>query len=256
MPTATASREMVFYNGFRAGEDIVGPSTTAAATRRATGGHIGRDAARHREHGASLRAGPRGDDRPARPLRPAAQIAVGYDELMTVMEEDKVVVEPGDLVCLRTGFAEALLEMDRQARRVGARHLRGARRPRRAAAAVDHRLRASWRSSPTTMRSRRPSRPRASTPTAARRCRCTSTACSSSASIWARSGTCASLPTGCARTGAPLPADRPAAAAAGRGRLARDPGRDGLNLDAARATNGGAAPGRRGIRMAERSLSG
>ncbi len=38
---------------------------------------------------------------------------VGYNELMAVLEQDRVVVEPGDLVCLRTGFAQMLLEMNR-----------------------------------------------------------------------------------------------------------------------------------------------
>jgi hypothetical protein len=42
------------------------------------------------------------------------RIAVGYDELMRVMDADKVVVEPGDIVCLHTGFAEVLLGMQRQ----------------------------------------------------------------------------------------------------------------------------------------------
>jgi len=35
---------------------------------------------------------------------------VGYDDLMTVMEKDKVVVEQGDFVCFRTGFDQVLLE--------------------------------------------------------------------------------------------------------------------------------------------------
>ena len=39
--------------------------------------------------------------------------AVGYEDLMKVMEKDKVVVEPGDMVCLYTGFADVLLELRR-----------------------------------------------------------------------------------------------------------------------------------------------
>ena len=39
---------------------------------------------------------------------------VGYDSLMRVLEKDKVVVEPGDLVCIRTGFAQMLLDMNKQ----------------------------------------------------------------------------------------------------------------------------------------------
>ena len=34
---------------------------------------------------------------------------VGYDALMRIMEADKVEVEPGDVLCLRTGFDRALL---------------------------------------------------------------------------------------------------------------------------------------------------
>ncbi len=39
---------------------------------------------------------------------------VGYEELMTVLTRDRVVIEPGDMLCLRTGFAQMLLEMNRQ----------------------------------------------------------------------------------------------------------------------------------------------
>jgi hypothetical protein len=39
---------------------------------------------------------------------------VGYEDMMGVLERDGVAVEPGDLVCLRTGFAQLLLEMRRQ----------------------------------------------------------------------------------------------------------------------------------------------
>ena len=64
--------EMVFYNGYRAGEDIVGPLDYRG---RQGGRHRrpqGRDAPRHREHGEVLYAGPRRDDRPARAFRPRA----------------------------------------------------------------------------------------------------------------------------------------------------------------------------------------
>ena len=43
-----------------------------------------------------------------------ARVAVGYDQLMRIMETDNVVVEPGDMVCLHTGFAQMLLEMNKQ----------------------------------------------------------------------------------------------------------------------------------------------
>src|SRR5262249_29142662 len=43
-----------------------------------------------------------------------ARKLVGYDELMDVLERDQVVVESGDLVCLRTGFDNLILEMGRR----------------------------------------------------------------------------------------------------------------------------------------------
>ena len=36
-------------------------------------------------------------------------VAVGYDQLMRIIEVDKIEVEPGDILCLRTGFDRALL---------------------------------------------------------------------------------------------------------------------------------------------------
>ncbi len=35
----------------------------------------------------------------------------GYDDLMQVMTADAIVVEPGDMLCLHTGFAQLVLEM-------------------------------------------------------------------------------------------------------------------------------------------------
>ena len=40
-----------------------------------------------------------------------ARKAVNYDELMGVLEADKVTVERGDMVCLYTGFADVVLEL-------------------------------------------------------------------------------------------------------------------------------------------------
>ena len=97
--------EDVYYNGFRAGVD-----------RRRAGR---RRALRERE------------DLVSKPWRPpcvqgravmidleahfgATGKIVGYDDLRRVLEQDRVEVEPGDFVCLRTGFAERLLEMRKQ----------------------------------------------------------------------------------------------------------------------------------------------
>jgi kynurenine formamidase len=40
-----------------------------------------------------------------------ARTVVGFDLLMQAMRADKVVVEPGDMVLLHTGFAQKLVEM-------------------------------------------------------------------------------------------------------------------------------------------------
>jgi len=40
--------------------------------------------------------------------------AVGYDDLMRVLDKDKVEIQTGDLVCIHTGFAQMLLEMNKQ----------------------------------------------------------------------------------------------------------------------------------------------
>ena len=118
-----------------------------------------------------------------------ARVAVGYDQLMRVLEADRVVVEHGDMVCLHTGFAQMLLEMGRQARRARRVETLCAVLDGRdaQAAAMDHRHRAGGAD-------RRQLRGRSAsghqrTSAAAPRCRCTSTACSSSACTSARSGT-------------------------------------------------------------------
>jgi hypothetical protein len=42
-----------------------------------------------------------------------ARHRVGYDDLMRVLDEDGIVVEEGDMLCLYTGYADMLLEMER-----------------------------------------------------------------------------------------------------------------------------------------------
>ncbi|EJW11347.1 putative cyclase [Rhodovulum sp. PH10] len=108
--------EPVYYNGFRADKEIVGPedvhdcgvpqevvtksSSTAAALgieqMAATcvqGRGVLVDLAKHF-----------GTDRPL----------IGYDALMRAFEADRVEVESGDILCLHTGYAERVLEMKRE----------------------------------------------------------------------------------------------------------------------------------------------
>ncbi|MFD1378890.1 cyclase family protein [Fodinicurvata halophila] len=105
--------EPVYYNGFRAGVEIVGPQEAAAAgiPRQPPEGSTSRAAALGIEtiaaHGVQGRAvmidlrAHLGDDR----------TLVGHDTLMGILERDEIEVEPGDMVCLHTGFADIVLGM-------------------------------------------------------------------------------------------------------------------------------------------------
>lgn len=114
--------EMCFYNGFRAGEDIVGPldyrDETLPETDRASGAYrLGIDSmAATCVQGRAVMVDIKRQFGTG-PLR------VGYRELMEAMKAQSVVVEPGDMLCLRTGMDEALLDVygtqDEQALEVG-----------------------------------------------------------------------------------------------------------------------------------------
>ncbi|MBV9248237.1 MAG: cyclase family protein [Acetobacteraceae bacterium] len=106
--------EDVFYNGFRAGRDIIGPVFYDAkgnqtpceeppGARHLSVENMAKTCVQGRAVMIDLEAhfGRTGK-------------IVGYDDLMMVLEKDRVVIEPGDFVCLRTGFAQALLEMKKQ----------------------------------------------------------------------------------------------------------------------------------------------
>lgn len=103
--------EMVYYNGYRANADIVGPFDYAAG--RETQGHGGARAlgvenmAQHCLQGRAVMIDLEAHFGHARKI-------VGFEDLMDVMTRDKVVVEEGDMVCLRTGFAKLLLDMKRE----------------------------------------------------------------------------------------------------------------------------------------------
>jgi hypothetical protein len=105
--------ELVFYNGFRAGEDVVpakeNPSAepwarfegTAARSlgieNLAVQGCQGRGVLIDLHHHFGRK-----------------RHAVGYDDLMRILEKDDVAVEKGDMACLYTGFADVLLEMKKK----------------------------------------------------------------------------------------------------------------------------------------------
>lgn len=106
----------VYYNGYRAGVDIVGPDRAEDA------GSTGTFEARSTSQAKALGI----DNMAATCVQGRAvmidlhkhfgrdRVLVGYDELMGVLKADNVTVEKGDMVCLHTGFAQALLEMNRE----------------------------------------------------------------------------------------------------------------------------------------------
>ena len=105
------------------------------------------------------------------------------------------MVEKGDMVCVYTGFADVLLEMkkkpDAEARQ---RDLHRPQRPRREAAAVDHRLGPRLHHCRQLRGRADPDQPhRSAAEASSRGCRCTSTACSRTASTSARCSTLTEL---------------------------------------------------------------
>jgi hypothetical protein len=105
--------EIVFYNGFRAGVDVVpAPEKQNAESWNRYEGSQAKALGIQTlaEHGAQGR----GVMVDLHHHFQRERKAVGYDELMKVLEKDKVVVEKGDMVCLHTGFADMLLELKKQ----------------------------------------------------------------------------------------------------------------------------------------------
>jgi kynurenine formamidase len=103
---ADGEPEKVYYNGYRGGSDIVGPDDAAGAApgaralgieNLATAGVQGRGVL------VDLEA-PYGRRREL----------VDYNKLMQALDDQGVTVEPGDFLCLYTGFADLILEMGKK----------------------------------------------------------------------------------------------------------------------------------------------
>ncbi len=102
--------EAVYYNGYRAGVDLIGPRDDAAGDG---GGH--RCFAKHLglEHMAFHGVQGRGVLVDLAHHLGHDWRAVDLATLQAVMSADDVVVEPGDVLLLHTGFATEILAMDR-----------------------------------------------------------------------------------------------------------------------------------------------
>jgi hypothetical protein len=107
--------EPVYYNGFRAGHEIVGPATIEGA---GIATNLPRESTSQAkalgiERMAETSMQGRGAMVDLHAHFGNARILVGYDMLMRVLEQDRVEVETGDILCLHTGFAEVVLEMQK-----------------------------------------------------------------------------------------------------------------------------------------------
>lgn len=104
--------EPVFYNGFRPGADIVGPHDLADAGPGPTSTSHARRLGIEKMAETGVQGRAVMIDLEAhygRDLR-----LVGWRDLKAVLEADRITVEPGDLVCLHTGFGQVVMDMGGQ----------------------------------------------------------------------------------------------------------------------------------------------
>lgn len=109
------NRRPVYYNGYAAGTDVQGPSAIEDAGVNTAMGMQSTSAARALgiEKMAATAVQGRAVMVDLRAHYGDQRSVIGYDQLMRVMDADKVEVETGDIVCLHTGFAEVVLNMRR-----------------------------------------------------------------------------------------------------------------------------------------------
>jgi kynurenine formamidase len=99
--------EQVYYNGYRAHEHVLGPGDAGVAAGESSARALGIEtfavkAIQGRAVLVDLHAH-FGRER----------VFVGFAELSKILRTDGVVLEPGDILVLHTGFARAILEMNR-----------------------------------------------------------------------------------------------------------------------------------------------
>jgi len=99
-----------YYNGFRAGIDIVGPADASGGGATGTFEAVSTSCAKALGIENMAATGVQGRGVMIDLHREAGErrTVVGYDGLMRAMEADGVEVETGDMVCLHTGYADLL----------------------------------------------------------------------------------------------------------------------------------------------------
>jgi hypothetical protein len=103
--------ERVYYNGFRADEDVVGPTLYRGESEEVP--REGWSGAKKLgiDNMAATCAQGRGVMIDLLAHFGPGRTIVGWDQLRQVLDADRITVEPGDFVLFRTGFSDALLEM-------------------------------------------------------------------------------------------------------------------------------------------------
>ena len=99
--------EATYYNGYRAHADVRGPFDYLRARSPVEGPYGARALGIETIAESAVQA--RGVMIDLHAHVGLERVAVGYDSLMQILEADRVDVEPGDVLCFRTGFDRALL---------------------------------------------------------------------------------------------------------------------------------------------------
>jgi kynurenine formamidase len=105
------NEEMVYYNGFRAVEHVRGPQQMQEDPDCICDGHQSHADALGIEHMAAHGMQGRGVLIDLCRHFGRERKLIGYEEIAATMQADRVTVERGDFLLLRTGFAEAVVEM-------------------------------------------------------------------------------------------------------------------------------------------------
>ena len=105
----TGTPQALYYNGYKAGEDVLGPNAPEGNAEDAN--VEGVEAKRLGiENMAARCVQGRGVLVDLHAHFGTERKAVGYDDLMRICDADHVVVEPGDMLCVHTGFTQMLLD--------------------------------------------------------------------------------------------------------------------------------------------------
>jgi len=94
----------VYYNGYRGGVDLIGPDDAADGFGAKAIGI---------ENLATVGVQGRGVLVDLEKRYGRTRALVGYDDLMAALDEQRASIEPGDFLCLYTGFADLILEMNK-----------------------------------------------------------------------------------------------------------------------------------------------